>query len=91
MEERRHNDEAIIAELRGFRDLFDNKIDTLTATSERIEAQVLKTNGRVNAHDDRLLAVDKELAENRGKAKVNGAIWGIGASIITGLIMKLIK
>jgi hypothetical protein len=38
-EERRHNDEAIIAELRGLRALFDNKIDSLTATSGRIEVQ----------------------------------------------------
>jgi hypothetical protein len=53
--------------------------------------QAKKTNGRVEKHDERLLNVDKELAENRGKAKVSGALWGMAGSIGIYIFTKLFK
>jgi hypothetical protein len=53
--------------------------------------QAKKTNGRVENHDQRLLEVDKELAENRGKAKVSGALWGIAGSIGVFILTKILR
>ena len=48
-EERRHNDDAILAELRGLRELFLERTKNQDTQLARIETQALKTNGRVNS------------------------------------------
>lgn len=68
--------------------------ETLKAQNSVLGAileQAKKTNGRVENHDVRLLEVDKELAENRGKAKVSGALWGVVASVFVYVITKLLR
>lgn len=78
-DERRHNDEAILAELRGLKDLFLERTGNQDQRLIRIETQVLKTNGRVNT-------LELEAAEIRGKAKISGVLWGAVTSVIVTTI-----
>ena len=78
-EERRHNDDAILAELRGLRELFLERTKNQDTQLARIETQALKTNGRVNT-------LELEAAEIRGKAKISGILWGSVTSVVVSTI-----
>lgn len=78
-EERRHNDDAILAELRGLRELFLERTKNQDTQLARIETQALKTNGRVNT-------LELEAAEIRGKAKISGILWGAVTSVVVSTI-----
>jgi hypothetical protein len=84
MSEARHNDEVIIANINGFRELFEQQTKNVEKTLERIEAQVLKTNGRVTA-------LEMTQAEVRGKAKVTGILWGGVSSVVISVIAFFIN
>lgn len=89
MEDRRHNDEAIIAELRGLRDLFNNKIDTLTNTTERIEVQTTKTNGRVLKLEQEVEILKIINAEEEGGKKALKPYQTIIFSVIGSLLAAI--
>ena len=85
MDDHRHNDEAILAELRGFKELFIERTGSQDKRLASIEAQTMKTNGRVTV-------LEMIGAEARGKAKVSGIVWGgitaVGVSVISFFINK---
>lgn len=78
MEERRHTDAAIIAELRGFRELFEERTENLINDLGEIKTQVYKTNGRVTT-------LEMINAEARGGAKIHGALWGMVSSVVVAV------
>lgn len=77
--------DALMAELRGFRELMEERTDNMASTLIRLEEQVKRTNGRVTT-------LELENAENKGKAKVSGVLWGgltaIGVSIASFFITQ---
>jgi len=79
------SDQTIIAELRGFRELFEERTNNIESTLGRLEEQVSRTNGRVTE-------LEFAGAEQRGKATVLGAVWGgvsaIGVSVATFFITR---
>jgi hypothetical protein len=83
MEDTRHRDEAILAELRGFRQWSELAISEQNRRLKFIEDQVLKTNGRVNA-------LEIEHAEARGRMKVTGVLWGAVSGIIVSVASLII-
>lgn len=74
MEDRRHTDQAIIAELRGFRELFEERTENMMVEIKEIKEQTTKTNGRVTT-------LELVGAEAKGKAKVSGILWGAVTSV----------
>ena len=71
--------QAVIAELRGFRELFEERTNNIENTLGRLETQVVKTNGRVTS-------LEIINAESRGKAKVSGVLWGGLASVVVSVV-----
>ncbi len=84
MEEHRQTDKAIMAELTGFKELFEERTANIATTLERIEVQTIKTNGRVST-------LELESARKAGEARIAGILWGGAASIFTTLIVFLIE
>ena len=84
MPDARHNDEVILAKLDGFRELFDERTKDFETTLLRIEAQTIKTNGRVTV-------LEMSSAEARGKAKISGVLWGGVTSIIVSVVAFFIN
>ena len=78
-----HKDDAVIAELRGFRELFEERTNNIINEVTEIRVQTQKTNGRVTT-------LELESAESRGKAKISGILWGaltsVGVSVIAFFI-----
>jgi hypothetical protein len=65
------------------------RLDSQDSMLKLILDEVRKTNGRVSRHDERLLDIDKELAENRGKARTHGLLWGFVSSALFFLLNKI--
>lgn len=84
MEDRRHNDDFILAELRGFRELFEERTNNIETTLSRVEQQTIKTNGRVTV-------LEMVNAEARGGAKIHGALWGMVSSVIVAVMAFFIN
>jgi hypothetical protein len=87
MQERRHNDEAILSDLA----VLYARFDAMDEKLDRIYEQTLKTNGRVTGHDNEISVMKIELAENRGKAKISGAFWGVAGSAFVGIIVLILN
>lgn len=75
---------AVIAELRGFRELFEERTNNIEETLVRLETQTTKTNGRVST-------LETEAAELRGKAKATGLLWGGLTSVVVSVIAFFIN
>ena len=83
--ERRHTDREIMAELTGLREIFEERTGNIFVTLKRIEEQTIRTNGRVTT----LELMD---AENKGKVRVAGALWGtVSSMIVAGLTYVFFK
>ena len=89
MEERRHNDEAIIAELRGMRELFNNKIDTIMVTTNRIEEQTTKTNGRVTKLEQEVQILKIINAEETGEKKAMKPYQTVLLSVVGSILAAI--
>lgn len=76
--------QAVIAELRGFRELFEERTNNIESTLGRLETQVNKTNGRVTT-------LEMTAAEARGKAKISGVLWGGMTSVAVSVIAFFIN
>ncbi len=72
-------EQAIIAELRGFRELMEERTENLSNTLERVEQQTIRTNGRVT----KLELIN---AESVGKAKITGGLWGMTTAIAISIV-----
>ena len=83
-EDRRHNDELIMSELRGFRELFEERSNNIESTLGRLETKADVTNGRVTK-------LEMESAESRGKAKVSGVLWGGVTSVVVSVLAFFIN
>ena len=83
-EDRRHTDQEIIAELRGFRELFEERTNNIESTLTRLEEQTTKTNGRVTV-------LELVGAEARGKAKIAGVLWGGVTSVVVSVLAFFIN
>ena len=83
-QERRHNYDALMAELRGFRELYEERSNNIEQTLYRVEQQTIKTNGRVTT-------LELENAEARGKAKVSGVLWGGITSVVVSVMAFFIN
>ena len=84
MEDHRHTDQAIMAELTGFRELFEERTQNLSSTLERIEVQVLKTNGRVNV-------LELESAGKAGESRISAILSGGVTAVVISLVVFLIE
>ena len=87
--DRRHNDEAIIAELRGLRELFTTKVDNLYTMAARIEAQTVKTNGRVSVIEKEVEILKIINADEEGQRKAMKPFWVMITSITVSLLAAI--
>lgn len=83
-EENRHNDEVIMAELRGFKELFMEYKDVNEKTLTRIELQTTATNGRVTK-------LELRAAEATGGARISNIIWSAMVSIVVAVTAVFIN
>ena len=74
----------VLSELKGFRELFEERTNNIESTLGRLEVQVNRTNGRVDI-------LELNQAEQKGKTTVTGAIWGGVSAIVISVITFFIS
>lgn len=79
MEDSRHNDEKIMILL--------TRIDERSLNTLK---QLETINGRIGRHDTEIDGLKTYTSEQRGVAKVSGALWGIGSAVFVTTILYLL-
>ncbi len=79
MEDHRQNDEKIMILL--------TRIDERTLNTVK---QLETLNGRVGKHDSEIDSIKTYNSEQRGVARVSGALWGIGSAIFVSTLLYIL-
>lgn len=80
---------TLIAQQTAMKDAMNARMDTQDATLGRIEAQALKTNGRVTVLESGVARLEQWKAVLRGKVAVVAAIVG-GLVAFTGWLIQIL-